>query len=335
MPLSRFARGCRTACAKGATAPRLSHLAALAALAPGVALAQGPTTTKSPAGVAEAQDEFNAALRSLEAGGEADCVTLCRALASLARATERLCNLTRGEPEPTVRRCTDARDKLADATKRVHAACPECALAGQTPPSVSAPPSPPPPPEEPKPSPGRELQLTPASTPVSYEESLDVAFMKRGPHLTVGAGLLRLSLPPTFFRVYGEIAPVNFASAVVSVGAGNLPVKPDGRAGVFAVELQPRFYALGGAGRGGVFLGGSVMVASATGSKAIGKPGEKAFDAPLLAAGVSAGPIVGLKHVFRSGLTLEGYSGVNIVGSKPSSERRVVPNIDLSVGWTF
>lgn len=52
-----------------------------------------------------------------------DCVTACKALASIRRAADRICSL---EPGP---RCTDARAKADDAHRRVQAACPDCQVA--------------------------------------------------------------------------------------------------------------------------------------------------------------------------------------------------------------
>jgi hypothetical protein len=49
-----------------------------------------------------------------------DCDTACRALDSMRRATERLCEMDPGD------RCARARQKLADATARVRNACPSC-----------------------------------------------------------------------------------------------------------------------------------------------------------------------------------------------------------------
>ena len=61
-----------------------------------------------------------------------DCATACRALASIRRAADKICAL---DPDA---RCVAARAKADDATRRVHEACPECALA-----SVPTPKSPP------------------------------------------------------------------------------------------------------------------------------------------------------------------------------------------------
>jgi hypothetical protein len=53
-----------------------------------------------------------------------DCAAACRALASIRRAADRICELETGA------RCDAARAKADDATKRVREACPECAIAG-------------------------------------------------------------------------------------------------------------------------------------------------------------------------------------------------------------
>ena len=56
-----------------------------------------------------------------------DCTTACRALQSIQRAADRICELEPGA------RCTDARSKADDAARKVHASCPDCVIA-QAPP---------------------------------------------------------------------------------------------------------------------------------------------------------------------------------------------------------
>jgi hypothetical protein len=56
-----------------------------------------------------------------------DCVTACKAYASIRRAADRICGL---EPGP---RCDDARTKADDAQRRVQAACPDCQVAAARP----------------------------------------------------------------------------------------------------------------------------------------------------------------------------------------------------------
>ena len=56
-----------------------------------------------------------------------DCYVACRALTSIRRAADKICAL---EPGP---RCDSAREKADDATRRVRAACPDCAIAAAPP----------------------------------------------------------------------------------------------------------------------------------------------------------------------------------------------------------
>jgi hypothetical protein len=52
-----------------------------------------------------------------------DCTAACKALASILRAADRICEL---EPGP---RCDAARKKADAATRQVREACPDCAIA--------------------------------------------------------------------------------------------------------------------------------------------------------------------------------------------------------------
>jgi hypothetical protein len=64
-----------------------------------------------------AERAFDDAQKAFAAAGS-DCVTLCKALQSMSRATERLCELA-GEGD----RCSDARTKLESARAKVKATC--------------------------------------------------------------------------------------------------------------------------------------------------------------------------------------------------------------------
>jgi hypothetical protein len=121
------------------TAPSLL-VAALVAMA-GTASAAGPET--DDVGALEKQlEEARTVIASLGDAGvgstaSGDCQTACRALGSMRRAAERICML---EPGP---RCDAARSKASDATRRVHDACPDCTIAGDTfAPAPAAPPRP-------------------------------------------------------------------------------------------------------------------------------------------------------------------------------------------------
>ncbi len=83
-----------------------------------------------------------------------DCMTACRALASIRRATERICAL---DPEE---RCSAARAKADEATRKVRAACPECAV-------VASPPPPPAPMDHQMAKGGSADSPAPASAPPS------------------------------------------------------------------------------------------------------------------------------------------------------------------------
>ena len=50
------------------------------------------------------------------------CPNACAALSSMERAADHLCTLA-GAADA---RCTDARERVKNATARVHAACPAC-----------------------------------------------------------------------------------------------------------------------------------------------------------------------------------------------------------------
>jgi hypothetical protein len=84
-------------------------------------------TSEAPSAPAETRQasraEFARAQAELEAA-QGDCEAACRALASMQRATERLCALA-GEPDDR-RRCEDARKRLLAARDRVRSACGEC-----------------------------------------------------------------------------------------------------------------------------------------------------------------------------------------------------------------
>jgi hypothetical protein len=67
-----------------------------------------------------AQSAFDDASKAFAAAGS-DCVTMCKALQSMARATERLCELAGDGADAA--RCTDAKSKLEGARAKVKATC--------------------------------------------------------------------------------------------------------------------------------------------------------------------------------------------------------------------
>src|SRR5207248_3954178 len=87
--------------------------------------AQG--TDAQPATLDEAQHAFDEAQTAFAASGT-DCVIMCRALQSMARAAERICALTPPVDEAAKHRCDDARARVEEAKKKVLAACPGCTM---------------------------------------------------------------------------------------------------------------------------------------------------------------------------------------------------------------
>lgn len=97
----------------------------------GAAAIVGATMFVAPNAFAEQDDEVETLVKQLREEHAAlatqDCATACKALASIRRASDRICAL---EPGP---RCTDARTKADDAQRRVQAACPDCQIAAAPP----------------------------------------------------------------------------------------------------------------------------------------------------------------------------------------------------------
>ncbi|MGZ3449327.1 MAG: hypothetical protein ACXVEF_06990 [Polyangiales bacterium] len=67
-----------------------------------------------------AERALDDASKAFAAAGS-DCVSMCKALQSMARATERLCELAGNGPDAT--RCADAKSKLEGARAKVKATC--------------------------------------------------------------------------------------------------------------------------------------------------------------------------------------------------------------------
>ncbi|MGH7295238.1 MAG: MYXO-CTERM sorting domain-containing protein [Polyangiaceae bacterium] len=112
---------------------RVGLAVVLLSLAPSLAMAQPVDAGGEPGALqAEVEADYAQAMAS-------DCALACKALGSMRRATQRLCELDPGD------RCTGAKQKLGAATAHVHAACPECAeaLGGEPMGGTSAAPAPP------------------------------------------------------------------------------------------------------------------------------------------------------------------------------------------------
>jgi MYXO-CTERM domain-containing protein len=97
----------------------ISGVIAIACAVARTAAAQdaGVPSATEQAEIAQLEQEIARGAAALSGGG---CAVACRALASMERATERLCTL---DPGP---RCAEARAKVREATRRVQAACADC-----------------------------------------------------------------------------------------------------------------------------------------------------------------------------------------------------------------
>ncbi|MBI2391313.1 MAG: hypothetical protein HYV09_17115 [Deltaproteobacteria bacterium] len=72
---------------------------------------------------ASAQAELDEAQGAFSAAG-GDCAALCKALASMSRATNSLCELVKEGGDP--KRCSDAKARLESAQSKVNSSCGAC-----------------------------------------------------------------------------------------------------------------------------------------------------------------------------------------------------------------
>lgn len=83
-----------------------------------------PSFTKSKPEVATADQDFGAAESQLSAAG--DCASMCKALASMRKAAEHLCALTKDGGDDDKKRCDGAQEKLKSAEAKVKTSCGGC-----------------------------------------------------------------------------------------------------------------------------------------------------------------------------------------------------------------
>jgi hypothetical protein len=77
--------------------------------------------------VPNAWEDFQTQVVVIENTSTQDCAVACKALESLARAAQHICDVA---PE----HCEEAKARLAAMANRVHAACPQCEIRAQSPP---------------------------------------------------------------------------------------------------------------------------------------------------------------------------------------------------------
>ncbi len=81
--------------------------------------AEGKAATATPGGASAPAQQSTADSASASAS---PCVTACKALASMDRATSHICSLAGNEDS----RCTNARERVRSATERVRQNCSDC-----------------------------------------------------------------------------------------------------------------------------------------------------------------------------------------------------------------
>ncbi|MEO7096183.1 MAG: hypothetical protein ABI175_23185 [Polyangiales bacterium] len=266
------------------------------------------------------------------AGG--DCVTMCKALQSMARAAQRICALAEGGAEADRQRCVDARAKVEEATKRVLAACPAC-----NPSPPYAPATVPPPPGTVPPSPTEDMSEDKATVAkesvgaTSLAGSMEsVRAEGRTPRFTLALAPTALFLPPTIFRVSAEGRLVDHLSFGVAGGFGRLATTGgDGHATVVTLGAQLRGYLVGS-------FSGLYVAAELRFARPILEDGER-LSSRWVVPGVTVGPMVGFKVIAFGGFTLDTSLGLGIVivdrrrEGQPTT--RLEPQWELGVGYSF
>lgn len=107
----------------GTEAPPSTHTEAVPN-EPGADKAVVPVSP-AQADAATAQASFDEASSAFSAAGS-DCASMCKALASMQRATDRLCELAKDGGDLDQKRCTDARTAVTDAGTKVKSTCGGC-----------------------------------------------------------------------------------------------------------------------------------------------------------------------------------------------------------------
>ncbi len=107
----------------GSSASRAPATNAPPSMGPNVPDKDADSKPSSP-DVSKARDEFDMAATQLSAAS--DCVTMCKALASMRKAAEHLCELTKDGGDDEKKRCDGAKDKVAAAEVKVKSTCGGC-----------------------------------------------------------------------------------------------------------------------------------------------------------------------------------------------------------------
>ena len=301
------------------------------------ALSAFPSRARADDEMATALADFAAAEKDLAL--TAPCDSMCKALQSMVRAADRICDLARDGSASDQKRCTDARQKVAEATARVRAACPECNPAPPYAPSTT------PPPVTKKGEtkadgtgstsvPGAD-QSAPPATPLEREEAASYRTAGTSQRTTtIALDVLPLFGPPWLIHARLERRAGARISVSITGGYGSLGMDgPDGpgRAPVITLGGEVRAYVVGGFDGFGVFFAGDFVHRGATLKHA---EGISTTSFPL---GLTAGAVVGTKLVTAIGFTLEARAGASYVvrDARFEPSARLLPHGGVSLGWTF
>jgi hypothetical protein len=292
----------------------------------------------------DAVTEFDAALKGLSL--TAPCDSMCKALQSMVRAADRICELSRDGTASDQKRCTDAKQKVAEATAKVRAACPDCNPSPPYAPSTTPGPAPVPPmgkKSEDKAGTGKATvsgdspvdEPAPAPPPMESEAVYRVAGTTASRRTTLSLDLIPLFAPPFMIQPRIERNTGTPISIIITGGYGSLPKSgpngATGRTSAFAIGGEVRAYFVGRSDRFGIFAGVDAMHRSAH------LEYQEDIAARTFPLGLTIGGLLGTKLVLHSGFTLEARAGAAYVASdrRVNGGPKVIPSGGVSIGWTF
>lgn len=316
-----------------------SRVLAPSALSALLLLLANPASADAPAGPSDMEQAMSAFAEAEKAlAASPPCETMCKALHSMARAAEHICELARDGTALDQKRCVDARAKVEEATARVRAACPDCVTSKPDAPVTAAETkSAPVPPAKAgtgaaagADQPGKEQQLSGTASVSDSAESAGV-----GLRSSVLLDVLPLFTPPGLVsgRFVRRVGPR--ASVAIGFGLGSLPTndgRSTGRTLAVAAGGELRILLAGRFDGFSTFVGASFAYREA--NALAGRVTARSFT-----PGTAIGPELGTRLVLSSGLTIEARAGFEYLVQDRrglgAPTDRVLPLGAISVGWTF
>ncbi len=279
-----------------------------------------------------AEDELSEAELHLAEGG-VDCATMCKALQSMVRAADRICAIAATGDDADRARCTKARERVAEATKRVLAACPACEPVPPKAPSPASTSTAPPPPTSIS---GVANAPAPSEDAVYAERVTTAGVSGRRARFTVTFSPLQLVLPPVFAHVAVEAKLFDGVSLALGGGFGKLPARAPNN------DISASSYSVSGDFRGylgGRFDGAYLAIAGQYFHATLDSEAHlKSSLSPI--PGVTTNLVLGWKLITSSGFTFETRAGLGIVlkderHAGSPSKNALFPVWDMRVGWSF